>query len=758
MIPLVMSVIAKTETFQRDMAKAGNSVNKFGTTASKTTAMVTKLGRSLMMMAGVGGGIYMLQRGLRGLRTSVEEFAGFEYAMAKVSTMLNEQSMKYLPAYSKEIRNMATEYGASTADMTEGLYMLLSGQIKASEAMNVLRESVESAKGGFASTADTVKATIRIMNAYGMELNQVGKVQDILHATVNKGLLDFSELAQTIGNALGLAAPLGADLEAVAATMALLTNTTQDADEAVTSLKNIFNQLKDPSLEQIAIAKKLGFAMDETSVRGAGLIDIYEGLQKASVKDLAVLMPTIRGYAGFSQMLKKAGDVRAIYNFIVNSTGLKEANLQKAMANTSTQLDIAKRKYGELRLIIGEELAPAFITLMESMEKASANGEFAASIHENIAVVYEFADALTNLDEILAKIAPEKWGGKTYKDLAAQHRMMADVERARGTQPELDKKVADMKAKAAWPDVSEMVILGSENKSTSGAGVPAAKTDEEIQAEVDATREKLASIRSMYDKTRMEKIQMLEDYRMAHFGHTEEIEAAEQLLNDEILSLQQSRVDAMVVYNAELREDMQDSTLYISEQFASAARSIEGSMSSAFQNIIKDSDNWRESMQSFFQSIGDSFAKMVSDMIARWIMFQTITAIGGLFSGGAGGGGGGGGGFPGGGSQQTSGGMPFYRHSGWIPAGVPSFQRGRGLKSNEMAAIIEKDEMLVPNKQIIKSGRSALGQAAVTNNYYTEIKAMDSQSVQAALAKEKNFLSDLRVSSRNSNHPDRRLR
>ena len=759
MIPLVMSVIAKTETFQQNMANAGRSVNKFGTTTSRTTTMVTKLGRSLMMMAGVGGGIYMLQRSLRGMRASVEEFAAFEQGMAKVSTMLNEQTMKYLPAYGKEIRKMSTEYGTSLTDMTEGLYKILSGQIDASEAMNVLRESVESAKGGFASTADTVQATIRILNAYGMELGQVNKVQDTLHATVNKGLLDFSELAQNIGNALGIAAPLGSDLEAVAAVMAVLTNTTQDADEAVTSLKNIFNQLKYPSLEQIEIAKGLGFVMDENSVKGAGLITVIEGLQKASAKDLSILMPTIRGYAGFSTALKKAGDVRAYYNFILNSTGLKEANLAKSMATTSTQIDIAKRKYGELRIVIGEELAPAFVYLMDIMNKAAASGEFAAKIHENIAVSYEFADALTNLDEIFSKIAPKKWGGKTYGDLAAQHRMMAGVERARGEQPELDKKVAAMKKKqqaAIEAAQKKMAVAGA------GAGTrPMGMSDEAMKAELDMVKEHVASIRSMDTKTRMEKIQNLKTFQMAHADMMRDMVGKEteagKLIRQEIDSLLSARVNAMAVYSAELREDMEWLALYTSEKFAEASRSIESGLSGAFLSLKEKGADLNSFLASVFTSIGDSFARMVADMMARAAMAAAVqplisglsAGLGGLFGGGA---------------AVGAGGQPFtpsnpyglatvpVRHTGWVPTGVPSFQRGRGLKSNEMAAIIEKDEMLVPNKQIVKSD----GGGQVVNNYY--ISAVDTQSFQQALAKNRNFLGDLNYAGLKSNSPSRKFK
>lgn len=66
MIPLVMSVIAKTETFQRDMAKTRMTVGKFSKSVSKSSISMQGLSRSILRLAGIGGGLFLLQRGIRG--------------------------------------------------------------------------------------------------------------------------------------------------------------------------------------------------------------------------------------------------------------------------------------------------------------------------------------------------------------------------------------------------------------------------------------------------------------------------------------------------------------------------------------------------------------------------------------------------------------------------------------------------------------------------------------------------------------------
>jgi len=203
---------------------------------------------------------------------------------------------------------------------------------------------------------------------------------------------------------------------------------------------------------------------------------------------------------------------------------------------------------------------------------------------------------------------------------------------------------------------------------------------------------------------------------------------------------------------------MQESTLYTKEKFAEAARSIEGSMSGAFRSVISEGANWRDAMAGFFNSIGDAFAKMVSDMIARAIMARAFGVFVGAPAGAPGGDGStvdiGGSSF---GNSQAVYGSPATRHTGWIPAGVPSFQRGRGLKSNEMAAIIEKDEMLVPNKQIIKKGRGGSEPTINIENYIERVDATDMASFNAQLYRSKQTVNNINLAGLKSNSGSRRF-
>lgn len=72
------------------------------------------------------------------------------------------------------------------------------------------------------------------------------------------------------------------------------------------------------------------------------------------------------------------------------------------------------------------------------------------------------------------------------------------------------------------------------------------------------------------------------------------------------------------------------------------------------------------------------------------------------------------------GGSAAGGGNPYFLHTGWVPEGVPSFQGGRGLKPNEMAAVIEKDELLVPGDKVVRSMAAGRGGPAPNIIIYNE--------------------------------------
>jgi hypothetical protein len=162
--------------------------------------------------------------------------------------------------------------------------------------------------------------------------------------------------------------------------------------------------------------------------------------------------------------------------------------------------------------------------------------------------------------------------------------------------------------------------------------------DEWERSIVEKTRDAMENIRQQDGMTRMERIESLKMYEMQNAETLAEVAEANKILNDEIRNYERSRVDAMKVYCDELRENAEDSSLYLSERFADTARSIEVSMANAFDIMISEGASFKDAMKGFAQDIGRAFSRMAAQMAAQAIMQGAIGGIGGLLGGGGDGG------------------------------------------------------------------------------------------------------------------------
>jgi len=663
------------EYIARDRSRGGT--NSFNRNLMTTSQSVQRLGSSLLSLAGVGGGLYMLGSVMR---SGVTEARAFGKQMAEVSTMLSDQSMTLLPRYREQLRSMSKEFGEGTETLSKGLYDILSASIAPAKALDVLAVSARSAKAGITDTGIAADAITTILNSYSLEADRAGEISDKLFTIVKLGKTTFAELAPNIGKITALAATAGLSFDDLGANLATMTRAGVQTEIAVTSLRAIMLSFLKPQSDSIEMARRYGVELNSNTLRTIGLTGVIQKLKKATAEELAVIVPTSRAITGFAAAIQKADALTGDYDSMLNSHGATQKAFQKIADDSSFKLDQLEQEWIDQKRALGNIMIEPLIVVLQALNSTLED------TREVLKSLYGPAEKVLGVLSALVKLVPAN--------------ILADAMEAANARAFPEHQTQYMPTDQPQVMSDEDMWL-SQLDAAQTAGPELVAVSERTNAQILAdTREQLASVRAMHDKTRMEKIQMLEDYKKAHFGHTAEIEEGEKLLNNEILAIQKSRLDAMKVYMAELREDMQSTALYMSEKYAEAARSIESSMSSAFESMIADGASLKDAAEGFFRDIGRAFAKMVSDMIARAIMAKAI----GVFLGDGGGGGGVG-----------------SHHSGWVPDGVPSFHGGRGLKSNERVAVIENDELLAPDDQIIKSGRRG-GMGGGGINFQPQIK------------------------------------
>jgi TP901 family phage tail tape measure protein len=350
--------------FQAMMLRADRTLVRTATRMSSTLSSIVGLhGTAITRM--VGATIRRLTIATAGFATaSVAAFASFEEQMANVSTMLDDHTMRMMPAYTREIKKMAVEFGESTSTISRGLYDILSASIPPAKALDVLAASIKAARAGMVDTRTAADAITSVLNAYEMQAEDATKVSDILFATVKRGKITFNQLASSIGMVTSVAATSGLSFEEVSAAIATMTRAGMPAERAITSLRAIITGMIKPLDRAARVAQEdFGIAMKSSTFRTMGLLGVLKELKKATSEQIAAMFGNVRALTGLSAALQQVDTFAYDVNLMLNATGLT----QKAFAKmTGTVVHQLRRMWQAMKIIAvdtGERLRKQIMVL-----------------------------------------------------------------------------------------------------------------------------------------------------------------------------------------------------------------------------------------------------------------------------------------------------------------------------------------------------------------------------------------------------------
>ncbi len=310
-------------------------------------------------------------KALRFGMSSLKAFADFETSLARVSTMLDDQTAHFLPEYEKQIAALAIRYGQTTKALSKGTFDIISGSFEAADAMEFLETATRSAIGGFTDVATSVKAMVAILNAYGMSAGEAGRVTDVMSAIVKKGVIEYEELASTIGQVVPIAAAAGLSLEELAAAIATITQKGVSAHQTMTALKAIITTFLAPTPEAVKAAEKFGLVLDSTTLSTLGLTGALGKLEHATSEETAAIFSNVRALLGVEATRKTITKLIENHETALNSLGLSEVNYQKAAATTNVTLAQNRELWISIKREIGEGLAPAVNSFLRSIQAAA---------------------------------------------------------------------------------------------------------------------------------------------------------------------------------------------------------------------------------------------------------------------------------------------------------------------------------------------------------------------------------------------------
>jgi TP901 family phage tail tape measure protein len=379
---VLASSAGQVKAFERTVESAGATTNRVG--AGMRTAMA---GGAAAVAAGLG--------------YAVVKAAEFDASMRNVNS-LTGLSQKAFEAQEKQVVAMSTQLPQSAKQLADGLYQIASSGFTGAKGLTVLKASAVAASAGLTDTNTSAQAIVAVLHSYGEGVGQAKAVSDTLFQTVNLGVLSFQDMAQGLGQVVGVAANAGVSLRTVGAAIATMTRSGLVPAESFVSLNQLITHLLKPSSALADAYHQLGYESGESALRQRGLAGVMKDLNTVTHGSTAAwlrLFPNVQAARGafalashdgrlMNQMMRQMGD----------DAGMTGKVLREQSKSASFQFTLLKNDVTAAAIAIGTRMLPVLVSIAKGIQNfvksaASATG----SLHPLWAAIGQVAHNLIQL-------------------------------------------------------------------------------------------------------------------------------------------------------------------------------------------------------------------------------------------------------------------------------------------------------------------------------------------------------------------------
>lgn len=219
----------------------------------------------------------------------------------------------------QSLSNLARELGTTTqfsaSQAADAMYFLASSGMSVDEVMGALPNTLLLAAAAQMDLAEASDISTNILSGYGLEVEELARVNDVLVATFQGSNTNVRQLGEAFSYVGPIAKGVGLTIEETSGLLGMLGNAGFQASRAGTALAGGLRALIDPGNEQREVLERLGVATRDSSGDLLSMTDIFRQLEEsgAGTTEIIQLFGAEAG-PGMAALLGFGAD--AIENFI----------------------------------------------------------------------------------------------------------------------------------------------------------------------------------------------------------------------------------------------------------------------------------------------------------------------------------------------------------------------------------------------------------------------------------------------------------
>lgn len=359
----IASASAETSAFYKNMGNPSQAVQGLNNLKGKAADLVKQ-----MAMMATGGGILAFGKNV------VETTRNFEDGMARVQAVTNATQAEF-QVMEQEALKWGSTYRYTATEAANSLENLTRNGLSATQATAALGPTLQLAQANTIGLAEAADITTNVMNGFGLEVKDMGRVNDVLSSTAAHSATNISLLAEAEKNAAPFGHSLGQSIEEVNAALGVLADVGIKGSDAGTAIRMVLMGLASPTATQQKAFKQLGVDISESSLRSEGLTKTLEKLRDSGVMkaaNSAELLGDIFGRRVAPQamaLLNNIDGLKTKLDILNNSQGTTERMFEQSYSNMSNSIYGIQSAWEHLFISVGQAADNPLVAVTEAIRK-----------------------------------------------------------------------------------------------------------------------------------------------------------------------------------------------------------------------------------------------------------------------------------------------------------------------------------------------------------------------------------------------------
>ena len=544
----------------------------------------------------------------------------FSRSIAEVNSVLPKNT-KLTEDQVKAFIALSSQYGKTAQSEAKAFYEIISGGVEdTSTAFKILRQANEAATAGLTDVNVAAKILTSTFNAFAQQGTSVTQITDSLFQAVKDGQTTFEQLSGTLGRVSPIAASVGVRIDEVAGSIAFLTKSGIETDQAITGLRAVLSSVIKPSKEAADEANRLGIAFSASAIKQAGGFAAFlEQIKNASNGSSASIARLFGDVNAINTVIAIAngnfGDFNKTLESNKNSLGATALAAKELKSSFDFQAGQAEQSIKNLATSFSVFLLPALQTTLKGFRELTGIGKTNLELDENRKKLKDLSTEYNTIRDAIDIY--NKGMAASAQEMIFAQKTIAGVGLGQQRLNEILKEREEIRKR-----------LGTAEGAGTTGGAPDLVVDAAAEAESvrlrQETFQKLAVARTEFDAAEQErKLTQLE------LGSTEG-----QAELDRLLLLEQEKINAKFLAEEQKNQLIQDSVAKEQAIRATALKKEADLANSSFKiqqtKVLAQNKLEQQSLQTrlqYLQAFGNLASAVAKDGSKEQFVIQKASAI-----------------------------------------------------------------------------------------------------------------------------------